>query len=365
LCFLKYAKKSAWQSIFYLRENAIIDRIYQMQKVFSIILLLLILPLWANFSGSAWVGIRFDSNICSLSDYDLNRFETGEKEFLLSTSDDAITRIGGSIRYYTRLGKFRLYANTSLWSGIYLKNSAINYLSASGYFRIRLKGTSAQISIGGTPRYRSRAYIDDDSVSTQWSEYKSFWSSCEISQNVISQFHVSAKYKKSFYQYCDYFPEYDSDRDEFEFAISKSGRTSIELGYRFTNSDARGYDHAGEMKEESDESDISYEQDLANITLNHDFELMNLECTPEISGQFYRRLYTSIKPYWIDPYHLGRTEMVWQITPSARVGFGSKMWTKLECSFRYRRAESDFNPDIPKLRDYDRFLFSITVGRNF
>jgi len=348
-----------------LHKHSIFHKIQQMNKRIATLLLIFTIPVWAKFSATLWSGLQYDSNICSLSDYDLTRFSNGEKDFLIETSDDGILRIGGSARYNISVNKFRFYFGTSVWGAIYYKNSAKNYFSGSAYCKVKRGGINLKISAGGTPKYHTRAYIDDDTKTTQWSSYESGWTSAKLSKRIIPYYYANAKYKFTSSIYNDYFPEYDSHKNEFELSLSHTGTNEIELGYRFSQSDARGYDRADENKQNSDESDISYEQDLAYIDIGRNISILKKNTKVSMLVQFAHRVYTSQKNYFIDPLHLGRSEIIIRFEPSAKYYFVKNYWLKILGSYRIRGAKSEYEPDIPQLRDYDRTIFEISVGRNF
>ncbi len=350
---------------FPLHKHSIFHKIQQMNKRIATLLLIFTIPVWAKFSATIWSGTRYDSNICSLSDYDLTRFADSRKDFLLKTSDDGIFRIGGSARYNILVKKFKFYFGASVWGAVYYKNSAKNYIAGSAYFKVKRDGTNLKISAGGTPEYHTRAYNDDETETTQWSSYESGWFSAELSKRIIPYYYANLSYKFTSSRYNDFFPEYDSDRNEFEFSISHGGTNDIELGYRFSSSDARGYDQADETKQNSDESDISYEQDLAYIDIGRDISILKKNAKISMLVQFAHRVYTSQKNYFVDPLHLGRSEIIVRFEPSAKYYFAQNYWLKILGSYRIRRAKSEYNPEIPKLRDYDRAIFEISVGRNF
>ena len=163
-----------------------------MRRIIHIIIILTLVSLLdAKISGNLWSGIRYDSNICSLSDYDFSRFKNWERDFLIETADDGIFRFGGSIYYSRKSGEFKLFAGASFWSSLYYENFDKSYLGLSSYFKIRRGGTNVKISLGGTPQYLTRAYIDDDTDSIQWSGYKSMNGSIEISQRIIPYIYIT------------------------------------------------------------------------------------------------------------------------------------------------------------------------------
>ncbi|RKZ32691.1 hypothetical protein DRQ33_05435 [bacterium] len=328
-------------------------------------LILVAVPIWAGFYGTLWSALRYDSNICYLSEYDVNRFTEGTKEFLLTTYDDGILRGGVALKYYIRKDEFKLYFGLSIWGAHYSNNSVKDYVSGYAFAKIRRGGTNVKLSSGGTPNYHTRAYYDSDTYTTQWSSYKSFWGEGQLSQRIVPYFYGNFRYRKTVSIYNDFFPEYDSEQNEFELSLSLNGKTSLEAGYCFTINDARGYDMEGETIENSDESDISYQQDMVYAKLEREMRLWKRKFTPRIYVEFKQRLYTSTKPYHIDPLHIGRDDLYFSVEPSAKLDFTENLWTRFSINYRVRRAKSEFKEDIPKLRDYDRIIVEIILGKDF
>ncbi len=320
---------------------------------------------YGGFSGAIFSGFRYDSNICKLSDYDLARFSTGEKDFLLDTSDDGIIRTGTILKWKNRISGINLDGSGMIIHNIYISNGYKDYLYCAFDFAVRRKNTRLKISGTYIPKYASRAYLDDDTDSTKWASYWSSTAKIELRQRTFFGIYIGGKYEYRFARYNDYFPEYDSQRNAFGIFAAKYVPFKSEIGYYFYTSDARGYDRDGESKETSDESDISYEQDKFYTSLGYDSKIHSIQTEFDLDFAIFHRVYVSTKPYSTDPLHLGRDENVFSIKPAAKIFITDNLWTKTSAEYFQRDARSEYNPDIPKLRDYNRMRTTITLGWNF
>ncbi len=331
----------------------------------AILTLLIFAVACAEFSPSVWGEFRYDSNICSLSDGEIDEFLSGGSGFLQKTVDDGIFRAGFSADLTAKRNKTKFGAGFSVRGAKYIKNSPKDYISGSGYIFARRGGLKFEISFGWTPRYTTRSYYDPETDAPQWCSYSSLWGATKVSVRIVPYLYASVRYKRSGYLYNDYFPEYDSQRDEIDISVSRYGKVDFSLGYRFTRSDARGYDTAGETKESSDEGDISYEQDLGYAGIDWDFAVFSRRARGFLDLKLAHRVYTSQKNYWVDPLHLGREEFVFTGQAGAKLFAAENVWIKPFVRFIMRRAESEYNPDIPQLRNYNRWIFGIGMGRDF
>ncbi len=316
-------------------------------------------------SGSIGLGLMYDSNICRLSSYDIDRFKNGDKDFLLDTADDGIFKLSASLLWKSgwRGNHITIGLNTSGY--LYYRNEDKNYIWSQLFLILRSGRAKLRLSSSFVPRYNSRAYIDADTDSTKWAGYWSSTNSIDIRYRVFKKNYLGVTYEFRRAWYNNYFPEYDSDRHSFGIYIQRYTPIKVKLGYKFYKSTARGYDQDGETKETSDETDISYEQDLFYTSVCSDVRAFSLNVETEIKLDVYHRVYTSQKPYYIDPLHLGRDEWRLSVEPSAKLYISPRIWAKANIEFSLRRANSEFNPEIPKLRNYDRIRAILAIGRDF
>ncbi len=319
---------------------------------------------YAGFSLGVWGEFRYDSNVFALSDREMDEFFAGDPDFLMSSVDDGIARVGFSAGYRFDRGGVKYTIRASARGAKYFRNSQKDYLAFSGGVSARRGGVVLETQIGGTPRYTTRSYYDPDTDSPQWCSYKFFWIAGKMAKRVIPYLYFGFRFKWGKYIYNDYFPEYDSHRHEFEFSLTKYGAFDLTGGYRFTLSSARGYDTADETYESSDESDISYEQDAFFINADYEFGVSR-ESAISLDGTFYHRVYTSTKNYWVDPMHIGRDEWVVSVQPGIKHNFSGGVWAKVFLRYVQRWADSEYNPRIPELRSYQRFVVGVGVGKQF
>ncbi len=315
----------------------------------------------AKTSAALWAEVRYDSNICFLSDYELGLFRSCCDDFLITTSDDAVLRAGGWVEWR---GRFRgLYARlrASGFGAFFVENKAKSYGKLSAYaelgrgvWRVRLFGSFV-------PYYASRAYRDDETKAVQWASYCSVLGGVRLRLRLAPGLFFGVRAAQRLARYNEFFPEYDSVRRSFGAFVARWGITDIELGYEYAASDARGYDEACETKDSSDESDISYVQDRFYVTLGR--ELGAFELGAELYAS--HRVYTSRKPLWVDPLHVGRDEWRVSFAPWAKFSLGGGFWLRAQWRVTSRSAKSPCNPDVAKLRSYERHIVFLRVGRDF
>ena len=319
----------------------------------------------AQIGGGAFIGLRYDSNICALSDGELDELRNGKTDFLISTADDAILRMGGDISADFRIGDYRIEPGISAVAASYIRNFDKSYVWTGADCAVRRKGTRLKLSASFVPFYNSRAYTDDDSHSTQWASYWSATAKIELRQRIFWGMYIGGRYEFRRACYNDYFPEYDSDRNGFTCFAVRYNPVNIEAGYTFYSSAARGYDEARETRETSEESDISYEQDEFYLKAGRDFEFLSRKLGIGIGVDFAHRAYKSQKPYSLDPLHVGRDDWYFTIASDAKYFITENIWLKLATEFSMRKTRSVLNADIPRLRDYEKSEITIIVGRDF
>ena len=321
--------------------------------------------IYAEITSSVYAGLRYDSNICSLSEYDLNRFANGEKDFLIETSDDAIVRIGGNAKWSKKFSSFKIESGLFASGSWFTRNNEMSYLWTQTNIAATYRGTRLKLTGAYIPQYHTRAFLDDDTDSTVWTSYWSASGEFELRQRIALGIYAGCKYEYQRSQYNDYFPEYDSDRNGITFFAAKYDPIQIEAGWTFQKSIARGYDQQGETKDNSEETDISYEQDVFFGKIGKDFTIFKRNLKISFDAEIAHRVYVSEKPYLLDPLHAGRDEWTAQIAPDIRIYMTGKIWSDLNYEYSFRRASSELNPDIPMLRDFDKHQVTMTIGIDF
>ncbi len=326
-----------------------------------------VLPLLcaAKFDASLWCGARYTSNACDLSSDDIALFDRGTEDFLLETSDDIAFRLGGNISSAEKSGAWRFSYGANLWSSLYLSNSDLSNVGGSVFGRIVHDGTYLRLSGNYSPKLATRAYYDSDTRTDEWCSYASSSANIQIGRRIIPYFYIAGKFDYSAAIYNENFREYDSDGYEFELSLAWNKKHKFSTGARYKISSARGYDSPEESIENSDETDISYEQDLFFLNYNTTTKLGRKKCVINVGTEFYRRLYTSQKNYFADPLHSGRTDYAATSFANMQLFVTKKMWVKPEFTYALRRAKSVHNADIGTLRDYNTWTCGATAGFDF
>ena len=310
--------------------------------------------------------MQYIDNVCALSDSERSMFLNRERSYLLGSLDDNRFRLG--INHQINLGRFRNFKMAVFLSGTYVFhaiNGELNYLSGSVSLRARSRKNYARITFGFVPYYCSRAYYDPESDSYQWAEYMRLSGSLYLRRRLFRGMYAGVIIYYAFLRYNDYFPEYDSRQYRLGGELTWRGAIDINAKYYFKKSIARGYDQSGEDVLTSDESDISYEQDRFVLSLSRRFNAFERNVELSLTADARFRIYTSQKPYWLDPLHLGRVDRFLYLSGSARFYLTSKWWLELGGRLRLRKATSEHNPNIEALRSYSVKAISMKLGAKF
>ncbi len=224
------------------------------------------------------------------------------------------------------------------------------------------------------PRYHVRRLWDDDA--DEGSRYRS----CDFRKHAVRLFvgtdltlavNLAAQLK---YDYAGY----DQDFVEYDAGAWTAGLTVIarpvrgvrlDVGYALRRLDARGYDEAGETKETSDDSDVSYEQDRYSLRVRWDAgRTSGVPVVLTVGAALARRFYQTGRLVEEDPYHAGREDTYW--TFSARASRALSVGTTIEAFYEHRRrsSASDYVDWLGPSKDYtaDRIgLRFILEGERF
>ncbi len=329
------------------------------------IFILVFTIVFGEIGGYVSLGIKYDSNICSLSDYEMSGFKAGKQDFLIETSDDAIFQLKCGINLDESLGKYQIEGGLSFSGNGNISNSVMSDINIGYSASLRRRNTRLKISGNFFPNSRNRAYIDVDSGTLQWSSYKSISGRVEFRQRIGFGIYLSTQYEYRWSRYNDYFPEYDAIRHGLSISANRYVPFGIGMGYTFYKSDARGYDERGETKASSDETDVSYEEDNFYFSIGYDLDIWNRKMTPSLKFEASHRVYTSTKPYWVDPLHLGRDEWTFDVEPALSSEIMENIEGGIFCEITLRDAESKHNPNISKLRYYEKTTVGLSIRKVF
>jgi len=129
----------------------------------------------------------------------------------------------------------------------------------------------------------------------------------------------------------------------------------VTADYGYTDAPARGYDEAGETRETSDNSDPSFNEDMAQLDVGWrpDWAAAVLD---EISVRVRYEVswFTSQKSLEDDPYHVGRIDRVWQFQLAWDKELPNGVDMQVGWKYARRRVESPWDGDIHEDKDFDQ-----------
>lgn len=272
---------------------------------------------------SAGLTTYYDNNILKYSDKYIDRFLNNEDEgrFHIKTYDDLILspeiELSSS---YRLIGKMNTTLSAGYKLNAYIVNSNVNrsYLSLGLRQHISRKA-SIKISWEYIPEYYVRHFRDDDWVIIYGYTPETFkpfsFSKENYGAELVNTFFRNTRLKLNFdystYYYNSHFTEYDSDNKAFEINLRQplNKNIRVEASYTYTLSKAKGFDQPGESRQNSDDSDGSFEDDSFLGRVVWDLpDLKKHKHSLDAKIEFGKRYYSSDKSVIVDPLHAGRID---------------------------------------------------------
>jgi len=275
------------------------------------------------FNISAGLTSMYDDNILKYSDKYIDRFLNNEDEgrFHIRTYDDVVIspelEMSTSYRFIRKL-------NTTFTAGYRFTSYMINSNKSRSYINLGLRQyftrkASIKISWDYIPDFYVRHFRDDDWVSIYGYTPETFkpfsFAKESYGAEVMYTFFKNTRAKLIFdyasYYYNAHFTEYDCNNSAWELNIRQTLYKGLkaEAGYTFTSSVAKGSDEPGEIRQYSDDSDGSFEEDAFLIRILWDLpEFQKHRHTLDVKTEFSKRYSTTEKSAVLDPLHAGRVD---------------------------------------------------------
>lgn len=282
-----------------------------------------------HWSAEILIGPYYDSNILKYSDKYITRFLNGEDEgrFHINRYDDLVVQYSAGLSYSNEFIKKLL--TTFSFDFSYNKYSFNNVKDWSrfsvGLRQNVLPQTSFMISYSYIPHFYVRHFRDEDwiavygyiPVTFQPYEFSkddfSFW---------VQHYIFKTTRARLYFSYYKYFldknnTEYDSD--DFMYGIrvyqTLSKNFSVNAGYKYINSKAKGYDEPGETIQTSDDVNATNYSHSYFAGMSYSLPLiLNMRNSISIDAQYERAIYTTDQFYELDPIHAGRHDDNYDIT---------------------------------------------------
>lgn len=295
----------------------------------------------------------YDDNILRYSEKYIERFDRGQDagRFHINSIDDFVLQSSVSAERFFRIRKnwtSVLFAEAR--NRIYTHNSVKNWSALGVGIRQRWgSGTMLLVSYNYLPDFYVRHYRDDDWVRVYGYTSATFkpysFSRNELrtwlQHTVFKSTRIRLLYSRFWYYHNQHFTEYDSRDNVLGIDLSHPLHKNLRVnaGYRFTSSDATGYDEPGETRSDSDDGDASYNEDGVRIGVEWQLpRIIRLRTSLALSGEYSRQSFTTKRNAVTDPMHAGRLDHEFGVSISYTVVTGEN--TTLAAIYEWRRRDS-------------------------
>jgi hypothetical protein len=281
-----------------------------------------------QFDAELRLATIYDDNILKYSEKYLERFLNHEDEgrFHIKTYDDIILYQSVDLSSTFRIfGNLKSKINFDFSNNVYTINDIKNWYYASlGFQQYLTKRASFKFFYSYIPDFYVRHFRDEDWVEIYGytpetfvpfgfsKDNYGFW----IQNTFFRNTRIRLGMDYSTYYYNKHYTEYDSKN--FIYAINLYQQViknlRLEFGYNYITSDAKGYDEPNENKENSDDSDASYEEDGFRFAFSWQLpRFKKLDHDLDVEFVFEKRYYTTTHYLELDPEHAGRVDDVFQM----------------------------------------------------
>jgi len=325
-----------------------------------------------NFYSNITLETKYNSNILSLSQSDLNRFESGNEldKFSLETSDDLITsaKVELNLKHklmaeHTQINriavKYNKFLNNSFEDNFYIEFALKQYLSKKLNFGIYYY-YHPEIYVN---RYDS--VLDVDNVFRDFTYSKnSFISKINYSLNSKYKFDYKFGFSQLFYN--EYFTEYDANNFEsgIEIKYVPRDRININAGYTFKISNAKAGDAFSCPELVTIIKDGSYLTDIFDLTMKFPALISVFSKPVNFNlGAKYENIFF-LAENQLDEYHYGREDKI--VTFNSEVKYKITNDFSLKCFYKYkfRNTNSPFtNVEVDK--EYNLYETGLIIVFSF
>lgn len=325
----------------------------------------------------------YDDNILKYSEKYLQRFMNREDEgrFHINTYDDIISRPSLKISAEQKLvKKLTTSLQLDLNRSFYVNNGIKSWsYYAFGIDQEYSKKGAISISYSFIPDFYIRHFRDEDHVNFLGYVSETFvpMSFAKESYDLSAQHSVlkntgirlSLSYARYFYNV--HYIEYDSDDFAGEIRLLRplSKKIRFQAAYKYTFSDARGYDELFETKEISDDADATYYDQNFYASIRWAMpSFFKLNHSLTFSGSYAQRNFTSTRYIEIDPLHTGRIDNNYRFSAFYRVRINKSINVAVFYNFLGRRtnSRSEINSEYISLeKDYNQNQIGFSLIYNY
>ncbi len=328
------------------------------------------------------VGINavYNDNVLRLSGPDRNAFHRGDPAFRspLETVDDGESELSIAPSVMWRApSNLMVTANYRFKNVSRVKNDFTNYqthsLSASVRPRVRGYKWAARLSAFTIPSFYLRVYKDRDYGSYDDARFASWEYSGEFSYRPAEPLLLTALGGWGSNYYGEKFTEFDTESKGFglDALYATPWKPTVNARYVRRVSVNVGKDQAFQPTPSFDSGQIIEDNEYGDGDNNEDEFRFGLRSPIRVSDNFLvdaainsklrRRVYTTSNSLSSDPFHRGRLDKRWEITPSVSWGITSALELDTYFTYEQRSSTSDV-PGVALVKDFVRREFGLGLS---
>lgn len=320
----------------------------------------------------------YDNNILKYSDKYLDRFVNNKDEgrFHINTYDDIVLDYSARLFYSSNriITNQRSILSARIDYTLYSFNAIKTWLSYDfGWQQFLSKKTSFMISYTRIPDFYIAHYRDEDwteiygytpetyqSYSYSKDEYN-LWIQHAFSNAIKVRFYFS--YLEYFYN--QHFTEYDSNNLMFGCRVFNqfNNKITVDAGYKYITSNAKGFDETNETKETSDDNDATYYEHVFSAGCEYNLpKIFFLKNAISFSADFITRYYLTDHSGISDPLHAGRNDFSYRLYFSYDVDIHNNVTAGIFFNYLFRNADTSIKMNkvyVSNEKDYNQFQLGL------
>ncbi|MEA2095094.1 MAG: hypothetical protein U9P73_00175 [Candidatus Cloacimonadota bacterium] len=342
-----------------------------MKKYFILIIIIASGSLAAqnfNFYSNITLETKYKSNILSLSQSDLNRFESGNEpdKFSLETSDDLITsaKVELNLKHRLMAGhtqinkvaiKYNKFLNNSFEDDLYIEFALKQYLSKKINFGIYYY-YHPQIYVN---RYDS--VLDNENIFRDFTYSKNNYIG-KINYTLNSKYQFNYKFSFSQLFYNEYFTEYDAENFENGIGIRITPASWIRIGsgYAFKISYAKAEDAFISSQQVTIIKDASYQADIFDLSFYFPavITVFDKPVNFNLSAKYEHTYFQAVNQ--LDEYHYGREDKIVAFNSDAKYKITDNISLKYFYKYKFRDTGSPYT-NVETDKEYNLYETGISI----
>jgi len=313
----------------------------------------------------------YNDNVLRLSGPDQNSFRAYNPSFRtpLETVDDGETEVSLAPSIQWRAPSNMMVSGYYRFKAVQRKeNDFTNYQthSLSATIRPRVRGYkwAAKASVFTIPSFYLRVYRDRDYGTYEDARFANWEYSGEFSVRPAESLWFSLQGGFGTYYYGEKFTEYDSEYTEIgaEARIATPWKPTVTVRYTRRAAINVGKDQAFQSVPSFDSEQVLEDNEYGDSDNNEDEFRMairsplrfsdGLVLDGSLSSRLRRRVYTTDRTVELDPFHRGRLDNRWDVTPALTWSLNSAF--DLDGYFTYEQRDS--RSDVPGVSRVKSFI---------